>query len=433
MDISEFYEKTAVQIQCNSNIGSGCLYQSSSLEYTYVLTAKHCLTGKTGEESPFTIEDIEVTSSNGLSAKVCDYLLHRTLDLAIIFIEYIEDSPRYVSGNPDPSERVILNGYPEICEGERKSLVCRINECPQNRPKFEIVVNDGQLTNYTNSENTLLEGFSGSGVFNLKGDHPILIGIFPATTVVDGAYSSLEVIKIEEFNTLLEESRHPQLVPSYLSSFREYIPLAFEQRSENIAMILSKRAGNLEKITPLMVKDILKDKLMLPYGKLNLNDKNLWIGWITLLTYLYMESGQDDLAAMLVRDNPQVGKHNIKLFYSSTNKRLEDLFKLIINDSKIYQDIKSSDRIVINHEGRPGEILNLSKKKMDRIVTDIGITKIGFMHDIPVIDQYTVTKDISLIHVEYFTDKFRQHVDIEDFTKLEENLKISITEVLNNG
>lgn len=432
MDISEFYEKTAARIECNNNIGSGCMYQSSSLEFTYVLTAKHCLTGKMDEESPFTIEDIKITCSNGRCLKVYSYKLHKTLDIAIVFIEYVEDSPKYLIGEPDNSKPVILNGYPEISAGERKSITCRLNEYSTNKSEFEIVVKDGQLTNYTNNENKLLEGFSGSGVFNLVDNSPTLIGVFPATTVVDAAYNSLEVIKIEEFNSLLNEIEYPLLIPSYLNSFKEYIPQAFEQRSENIAMILSRRAENLEKITPLMVKDVLKDKLVLPYGNLDLNDENLWVGWITLLTYLYMESGHDDLATMLMRDNPKGGKHNIRLFYSATNKRLEDLFKLIINDSKVYQDISSSDRIIINHEGRPGEILNLSKKKMNKIITDIGVSKIGFMHEIPEIDQSTVTKDISLIHVEYFTDRFRQHVDIEDFKKLEQNLKNSITEVLNN-
>lgn len=436
MDIYEFYQKVAVRVRCTRNNGSGCLYQPNTQEYSYVLTAKHCLIGKRGEENSFQKEDIEVWGSTELNGgqklKVINYLLHDYLDIAIIIIEFISNLPTYVSAAPEPHGAVILNGYPEFMSGDRKSLIFKVHECPKNKPTFEIIEPYGQLINYGNSETDLVEGFSGSAVFSERDGYPILNGIFPAFKADEGAYHALEVIKAEEFNKILEENCWAQLVPSYLSSFKDHISPAFEHRSENIALLLSQKAEELEKITPLMIKELLNEKLVLPYGNSNLDDPNLWIGWIILLTYLYIETGRDELPSLLER-NKNGQRQSVKFFYSHTHKRLEDLFKIIINDKKIYNDIGGSDCVVVNHEGRSGEVLKLSKSKMDKIVTDIGVYKLKFIHKIPRIDQHTVSKNISLLHIDCFTDEFRKHVEIEDFEQLEEKLRVSITEVLNNG
>jgi hypothetical protein len=441
MDLYNFYQKVAVTISCKNNRGSGCLYQPNTQEYLYVLTAKHCLKGKSGEEISFEIEDIEIIGSEelngGLKIKVIDYLLHNQLDIAIIIVEFIADFPQYMIANPNKLNPIVLNGYPDFMNGERKSLKCSLHEWSPSKPKFETIVSDGQLTSYGNSETDLVEGFSGSGVFNEIDGYPFLIGIFPAFKADGGAYQSLEVIKAGEFNKLLEGNKKPPLIPNYLASFQDHIFPAFEARSKNIGMLLSRRAEEILKITPMAIKELLKEKLVLPYGEINLSEKNLWMGWITLLTYLYIESGNDELDKLLSRDRTGQ-KQGVKLFYVQTSKRLEDLFKLIIDDTKIYRDIGANDCIVINHEGKSGEIVRLSRKRMGKIVTDIGVHDLKFRHKIPTlpnipnIDHHTITKDISIMHVDCFTDEFKKFVDIEDFDELEESLRCSITEVLNN-
>lgn len=435
MDTYNFYNKVAVTVGCNNNRGSGCLYQPNSQDYSYILTAKHCLKGKPGEEKNFGIDDIKVMGSEelngGCQLAVIDYLVHDQLDIAIVIVEYICNFPNYLIANPDPRHPGTLNGYPQFMDGDRKSLKCSVHEWSPTKPEFEIIVTHGQLINYGNNETNLAEGFSGSGVFNEIDGQPLLIGIFPAFKADSGAYQSLEVIKAEEFNQLLEGTGKAYLVPSYLASFRDHIAPAFEFRSENIAMLLSQRAEEIMEITPMTIKELFNEKLVLPYGNVDLNEKNLWIGWITLLTYLYIESGNGNLQKLLVRDK-KGQRQDVKLFYVNTHKRLEDLFKLIMRDNKIYNEIGPSDCIVINHEGKSGEIVRLSEKKMSKIVTDIGIPKLKFMHKIPNIDQHTISKNISLIHVDSFTDEFKKLVDIEDFEELEEHLKSSIRGVFNN-
>lgn len=436
MDICDFYEIVAVKVECNGNIGSGCLYQPNIKDYSYVLTAKHCLTGKDNEEKKFTIADIVITTSKEIEAhqkiNPIDYIIHKNMDLAIIIIDFVPDLPKYIIASPILGSDVRLNGFPSFMKGSRKSITNTVHECSQGKPLFEIVVKNNQIINYGNSESALVEGFSGSGVFMEKEGHPYLVGVFPRFTAEEGAYQSLTVIKVEEYNNILKDRNKAQLIPSYLSSFKEYIIPAFEARSENIAMILNDKAEGLEKITPMMIKELLNEKMILPYGEVDLNNRDMWIGWITLLVYLNIESKESDFSLMCTRS--QGGKkQKIRMFYSYTDKRLADLYKVILHDKTVYNDIGPNDCIVINHEGSAGEILRLSKEKMSKIVTDIGVSKLKYMHKVPRIDQPTITKDISLVHVDSFKEKFRAHAEIEDFVELEENLRSSIKEVLNGG
>lgn len=438
MDTYNFYNKVAVTVACNRNRGSGCLYQPDSEEYSYILTAKHCLTGKIGEESEFEINNIVVTGSQelngGVQIKVLDYLLHEHLDIAIIIVEYIPTIPRYLIANPNREYTVTMNGYPNYMSGERKSIKCSVHEWSQTKPDFEVLVTDGQLISYGNNETNLVEGFSGSGVFNEINEDYYLIGIFPGFKADSGAYHSLEVIKAEEFNTLLEDADIALLMPNYLASFTEHLEPAFDSRSEFIAMILRQKAEEILTITPLSIKTLFNDKLVLPYGKVNLNDKNMWIGWITLLTYLHIESGNSELQSLLRREN-RGQQQDVKFFYVYNQKRLEDLFKLIIHDKEIYNDIGPSDCIVINHEGKTGEVVKLSETKMSKIIKDIGVPRLRYIHNVhkvPNIDQHTISKDITLIHVDCFIDEFKKLIDIEDFVELEEQLTSSIKGVLNN-
>lgn len=435
----EFYNMLAVIIDCNDNRGSGCLYQPNSEDYSYVLTAKHCLKGKKGEEKDFEIEAIKVTGSEELNGgsqlRVIDYLLNEQLDIAIIIVEYVSNCPKYQIANPDEQYPSELNGYPDFTGGERKSLTCQIHEWSPNKPNFEVIVNNGQLSSYRNCETNLVEGFSGSGVFNVIGSGTFsLIGIFVAFKANSGAYQSLVVIRAEEFNMLLEGTSREYLLPSYLASFIDHIDPAFEIRTETIAMVLTKKAREIKGVTPIAIKELFNEKLVLPYGKVHLNEKNLWIGWITLLTYLYIESGNANLQKMLVRDK-KGQRQDVKLFYVNNNKRIEDLFKLIMCDKDIYNDIGLNDCIVVNHEGNSGEVVRLSEKMRSKIVTNIGIPNLKYMHEVPKvpnIDQHVISKNISLIHVDCFIDEFKKLVDIDDFDELEECLKISIREVFNN-
>ncbi len=436
MDICDLYEVVAVKVECNGNVGSGCLYQPSTEDYSYVLTAKHCLTGKQGEEKEFELTDIMITASSEVRVqqriKPIEYIVHTSMDLAIVVIEFIPNLPKYLIDNPVLGSDVRLNGFPAFMKGDRKSITSTVHECSHKKTSFEVVVNNNQLTNYSNNESVLVEGFSGSGVFMEKEENSYLVGIFPRFTAEEGAYHSLTVIKTEEYNSLLKNRDRAQLIPNYLSSFKEYIMPAFEARSENIAMILNDRAEGLEEITPLMIKDTLNEKMLLPYGEINSHDRDIWIGWITLLTYLNIESEERDFSLMCTR-NQNGNEQKVRMFYSYKHKRLPDLFKVIMNNKVVYNDIGPNDCIVINHEGNSGEVLRLSQERMSKIVMDIGVSRLQYMHKIPRIDQPTITKNISLIHVDSFKEKFREFAEIDDFVELEESLRSSIKEVLNGG
>lgn len=101
---SDNYSQMAVRIQVGGtkpSLGSGCLFQPHSDEYSYVLTAKHCLIGK-DFDNPNVLElsDISIfrdSDFGGEKLNVISYKIHEddSYDIACIIVKKLMISPIY--------------------------------------------------------------------------------------------------------------------------------------------------------------------------------------------------------------------------------------------------------------------------------------------------------------------------------------------------
>lgn len=434
MDISEKFEQLAVKIRCKSNEGSGCLFQPNSDEFTYVLTAKHCLEGKEGNIVSFSKQDIIIkrfeAKSEDTFLNVINYYLHPQLDLAVIIVDYIKDIPNVDIGIPYRNYEITMYGYPRHL---KDSMTIEIRQNIESKISwlhhdfFEMTANDALMTFY-NSASELIEGFSGCGVYYENENELTLIGIFKGLKSPTGAYQGLCATDVNEVNKILNQNKLPDMLPCCLLSFDSYLENAFNCHDKPIATVLTEKAKEIKKLNPKNIANLLKEKLFLPYGKKSLVNSRFWNGWILLLTYIYIDKGE------LLTENNFLSRikdgeiQNIKFFYSDSLVTLDDIVRYLITE--LYDDLKHKDYIVINSISTPGT-LYLNENRIQKIVKQIDNTVL-FKNKI-MIDDPHCAKDISCIHIHKFAVEIAKIEERDDMNLLYDKIKNRIMEVFNNA
>lgn len=199
--IEDLYNKHSVKVISNNIEGSGCLIQPYNADYSYVFTAKHCLTKdhKCKKEYVRIIRDNEETSS----ISIHEIYLHPELDIAIIKIEKVLELPDPIFYVPLKGESVSIYGYPLLLKGkseQRQNINCEVSF---NRgDHFEITSKSSQFT-FEKSTHETTQGFSGSGVYYEREEQLFISGILTRLKANDGAYASLCVVHISLFEELL--------------------------------------------------------------------------------------------------------------------------------------------------------------------------------------------------------------------------------------
>ncbi len=198
--IEDKYKELAVKIENDGINGSGCLYQTDK-EYSYVLTAKHCIIKK--DKDDFDKEKVKITRNNNSDCRltVLEIFLHDIFDLALIKIENVEFDTVKIH-KPEKSQKVAIYGYPNKLKSEdekRNNLECEVSFRHDNY--FEVKADDIQFT-FEDSVDENIIGLSGSGSFIEKENELFLTGIFTRLKTENGAYNKYCVFNLDLFNDI---------------------------------------------------------------------------------------------------------------------------------------------------------------------------------------------------------------------------------------
>lgn len=433
------YRELAVRIKCVDFVGSGCLFQPFTTEFSYIITARHCLEGTNETPQSFEKKDIEIFSHNlGTHFTVLDYYFHSKYDLAVIRVEYIDGIPGTLITMPKDSEEVGLFGFPDLLDGEDTANLGHFLECKtyfnypeQNLIEFRPIP---KVSNLINGVNKTLRGFSGSGIFFKSNNNLFLMGIFTQLKEEDGAFNALLGFDISSINEILLDNQLPLLIPEELLNFESYIETAFESNEGYIKSVLKRNSKSILDLAPNDIVKFLNQKLYVPYNSFieeELLNTKLWEGWASLLTYYYMETSTlpNKVDFKLIRNRLEYA-HNIKMFFTRNKRVSACIMDLFVNH---YDDLELNDLIVINTKDSNPGTKSYNKEKTKRIVRNIDrADKERLVEKGIDIDNPEKLTDVEFIHIDLFQDIFSEYDEISSLTELEEKIRGSIKEVFNN-
>jgi len=226
--IEESYYEHAVRIVSNGIVGSGCLIQTTHSIYSFIFTAKHCLT----ENQLIDKENIIITRdkiNDSIPLKVIDVFLHEELDIAVILIEKINGLRLTPFVNPTKELQVYLFGYPGVLSGDTQILSCKIAFDKEFHSDIELT--QTQMT-FEKSSQEILKGFSGSGFFYETENDISVVGILTKLKAQDGAFNNVCAYHLSSFDELIISNGLPSIycddissiVSDYSFSFTAYNP-----------------------------------------------------------------------------------------------------------------------------------------------------------------------------------------------------------------
>ncbi|EHI99054.1 hypothetical protein CDLVIII_2408 [Clostridium sp. DL-VIII] len=447
MDFSEQYRKLSVKVTCKDIfIGSGCLFQADSDEYTYVITAKHCLEGEdfsyefiedltvnTDDVYKFNINDIKVERFNDnrewTSYAVKNYFSHNSLDLAVLLVEKYCDFDSPMIDECRGNDELIISGFPsemeEILENPKENIQCRFIETTidgiyvkTNVPLVKKDEKTDKLIDYA-------DGLSGSGIYRESEESLFLIGIFTGFKDERLSYDELEAIKINLVNEILENYSLPLLYNPKLTSFSVHVDNAYKATPIKIAYELKKFSNSIQDISPLDIISILGSRIFFPYGKENLLNDKLWSSWLKVITYLniYYEVSIDREEFKNYVSAPQC---KFKHYYCTKYDRLEQIVKAMYKT--IYNDLNKEGCILISTNEVPDKKY-LKKERVSRILPDIADELLE--QGIDIYNPQT-RKNLSCVHINYFQQILsdNDYDCIDDSNQRQREIKQCIKEVV---
>ncbi|ODP27201.1 hypothetical protein PTI45_03326 [Paenibacillus nuruki] len=270
MSFDELYNLFCIKVKSSKSEGSGVLINSSSPDSSYVITAKHCLTGKKENDQELQKGSIKVQRlhpDGGFQEFIVrDYFLHsvREVDLAIIIIEKVNLPEQISATMPNYNSEVHVKGFPaesiktDNPMSELKGHITNVKTYRLNRVEFSI---PPQQT-FDKEAKVYIEGFSGSGLFEENQNGTLfLMGIFTQVKHDDVAYGDLEAESILKVNEILQENDYPLIkIVEYQVNNYPHLVMNLKQPSnlltdyQNILeqstedklqkLIIEKRSGN---------------------------------------------------------------------------------------------------------------------------------------------------------------------------------------------
>jgi len=440
LDIDVALRKIAVKIECKTVKGTGFLIQPATNEYTYVITARHCLKGKRESEQEYEDSDIIIKRGNinatTPTITVLKSYLHKdeNIDVAIICVEYIQDVPEVYIDKPKFNDECWIYGYPDILETDRVTnnhdiVYANICDTGISDNIVEIKVKERQET--TGSRTAInIQGFSGSAIFGADSNAIKIYGVFTDLKLANtphNTYCGFSNIRIKE---VTEQYDIAGLVHYKLTTFENYLDQAFTKYPDSVQAIFKKKFIENIYITPKDVVDVMDNKLVVPYGDVCYLSDELWIGWTKFIIILYV-SGIDLTDISNIRYISTFLESRIKFFHSASYSRSEDIICGIFKNRDVLDDMCDNDIVMMNTNETPYEKF-LNKERIKNIVRKINDSD-KYCNGID-ITQPDYSRNISGIHIELFGEKFYSEIDSEiNFFTVEREIKQIVLGVLEDA
>lgn len=405
--------------------GSGCLFQPSNSEYSYVLTAKHVIEG---------IDNIEIIRQyiQEGGEKVCENIkllelpyLHNDpdKDAAIIKVEKVKGIETLLRADLNSSEKDnwYLCGHPDS----------RINnDFSYRRNKLRI---ESPVESYIEAEieksvvHSEIVGQSGGGIIKEEKSFFLLAGIQKKMAVEDEkeSLSRIHFAPLSFFDQIIDDNNENLsiLEPYYMSNFSFLEDDAFkldigafdEYKIKNVRQALKNKASEIinSTLTPYGIKELFKEKLLADKNKPEeLYYRNIWIAWLEFLAVMNIvkdENIDDSLLSDIF--------NSVRLKYSGKNVDWTYLFREDLLNSD-YLGLKPNSTIVVSTNNPPIGNLVLPRAK---ILNNIGIVpKKGLQIDNGVKSPYD---DFNFVHLEFFkkgciVERLEKYEDIHNENEL---------------
>lgn len=318
--------------------GSGCLFQPLNDEYSYVLTAKHVISGNNapliirqtiGEDDNLINETLEVIGIPFLHSD-------ENKDAAIIKVKKIQEIDSLLRDDLTHENR---DGY-YLC-GHPNSRVNNAYSWRENKVSIENKKQHGYIEAELSRVATRAEivGQSGGGIIKIEETCFLLAGIQKKMAVPDAQeqLGRIEFMPLSFFDEIIADHQDElsKLFPPYIASFEilvtEIFPLSGIQVAEQKKSLIQNELKVIAKslcndFTPQLLIDLYKDSLLVSgTDKSIINHKELWISFLELLSINQLHSEQK----ITIKELKQIHKSK-KLYFTDSKEwisKLEDIYR----------------------------------------------------------------------------------------------------------
>jgi hypothetical protein len=336
------------------NDGSGCLFQPLTMEYSYILTARHVIKG-------LSVENIKIEQRTGTEPITLEPIKppyydenEKTKDGAAIIkikrIDIEEILPVYKKELKFNASHIYkLCGYP----------LKRRNDVDSYRSN-DVELKDDKLDDFIEAEIQgrppfkEVNGMYGGGIFRQSGSNIELIGIQSemATKDENEILGRINFIPLNSFQELLEKKGLSPLMPSYLACFSHLKDAIFPLNNltlDNIPLrdyLLNQVKSKLcESIFPHQVlKEYNESLLISGHSSANLFNKHLWITFLEFIVINLMKDSNNEISIESINNYLSKNRflfgisenwmHLIKDIYKSNLKGLSKGGSIIISTDK---------------------------------------------------------------------------------------------------
>lgn len=395
--------------------GSGCLFQPINDEYSYVLTAKHVVSGNNAPSIIRQYIDNNEVLVNEKLEIIGEPFRHSddNKDAAIIKVKKIADIESILRADlsSENKEGYYLCGHPnsrannayswrenKVSIGNKKQYGYREAELSRVATRSEIV------------------GQSGGGIIKIEETCFLLAGIQKQMTVADAQeqLGRIDFMPLSFFDEIIDDNENDlsELFPPYIGSFERLINDIFplvgiqvtEQRKKLIQNELKVIAKSLcEDFSPQKIVEIYKDSFLVSgTDKGVINHKQLWISFLELLSINQLHCEQK-----ITFDELKLIHKSKKLYFTDSKEwisKLEDIYRSDLSEVEkgglvvVGATIDVKPTVVQLDKGYIGDICTVPSKEMNISNT--------------VTDPF---KDLTIVHI----FKFQKHV-IENYREFAE-------------
>lgn len=404
--IDEFFDQVVVKTMYKGNNGSGVLVQTENRNYSYLITAWHCL----NKEEAVDLNSLTISRQiNGnmtqMHVVAKDILIICQNDIAIIKLDYITDIKICRTIAASVGDDVIITGFPKAMEDSQS----RINRYPLvativSLPGASIIELNSQrpMTTFSHSAKEIMSSFSGSGIFKRVEDEIFLCGFITDLSSPDGAFEAMCGISKDCIQHKLIEKDWESLCDIEVCSFNLFQKDVIEIFEEPMNRICSVQMPNIRNnVIPNDIRKRCGKKLVWPYSDKNLQCKEIWEGWLLYLIFRSIEDQENLKNENYYIVNNTNGNRKVKLIYVTNKTKLSDFLKDYLQNA--YRDINEGDFLVIKTKKEPATVV-LQSTLIDKIVTDIS-NAICVEQEIRIDDVKNNIKKLSLIHIRKMVDE----------------------------
>lgn len=410
--LTAFYDKVALKVEYEGQIGSGVLCSNVKKNSSYLITAWHCLKGQgdINYENIKTFRQVEGKMQE-MNLIYRDKIILEDNDIIILFLDFMEDIPIYWISELDVHEEVFIVGFPKGLSSEKSSIARyalrgQVNELPGN---YIIQINcTVPIETYESDAQNIVSQYSGSAIFVESDKQVYLAGIVTELGSPQGTFGVINGVMISKIDEELYQFGEGHLPNIKWCSFDEFVQSTLEIFDEPLMEICSVQIPEITRsVTPNNIVERCGNKIVWPYSVKGLLKKEVWEAWLLYLIIRCIESRENmkDENYYMIRDEDR--NRQVKLYYATNHTKLPDFLKDYMQNA--YCDINNGELMIVGTQKIPTQRV-LSADKIEKIVSDISSTICAEQH-LYIDEIKNSMQRISIVHIRKLVEEMEDFVE----------------------